>query len=480
MMKPSLLTCFCFMLAAAIVWPTAVLAKPKNEVTVTVHSEPRQTFAGFGTSLTNFDGRFQQLPPEARERLSQMVWRDLNFKILRLWFTPSEYLANPDKPDLTAFKRRYIDSGIVNLATKYGCTTLLLAPDDVPPAFAKPKANRDDQFTEFTDLGVILYAKLLASAIDQLHKETGVQIDATGIINEPNDRPVRFTLAQWPTMIKTLRRELDARGLHSVAIVAPEAASCDDVAYDMVDVIRRDRLAWSSLQGIATHTYNMGATDEMAGKLLTSPKTYWQTESSTPGPEALGDTLNAAMSAARVVSDLNHGVTHWVWFIGYEQDDPRDNGTRLLKYDAAFPGGKIEPFHKYGYLKQLSDAIPVESVAFQCTSDEEKTMTWTYGKKPSLLACAVERPDDTWSISVVNYTSDRFSDPMLSEWDRTQGGEVGRQLSVKIDIEPLRGAARTTFDVRRNGSEAGTAEAVSGVFTVTAEPLDLITLTSRK
>ncbi len=453
-------------------------------ITVTVRAQPQQAFAGFGISEMNFEGRFQQLTAANKALISKNIWVDLNFKHLRLWCSPAKYLANPSKPSIADFKAHYIDSGIISLAKQQGCTTLLLAPGDVPSSYAVTPTTTKYNYKNFSDAGVLAYAKLLANFIAQVKAETGVQITATGILNEPNDRPIRFTNGQWPVVVKTLRSELDKRGLNSVVIIAPEAASCDNVAYAMVDAIKSDAIAWSNLDGIATHTYNMGATDTMKAKIAGTKKSYWQTESSTPGPENLGNPLNAASSAGRFISDLNHGVSHWIWFIGFEQNDPADNGTRLMKFDATHPDAPPDKFYKYFYIQQLSRAFPPGAVARQCTSSSEGTMTWTYGKKPMLLATSTQSADGTISVAMVNYTSDKFGSWSLSSWDREQGGQLGRTINVTLKIEALANVSSKTFNVRRSTDtkpnyDAGTLTVRNGVATLSLKPLELVTLTGR-
>jgi len=466
----------------SVLVPSMACSAKSVPVTITLQPTTRQTFVGFGTSEMNVEGRFQQLPGTTRDVLAKMVWQDLNFKIMRVWFSPSVYLADPKSPNISDFVRRYVSSGIITTAKNRGCTTLLLAPDDVPASFGKPKTSSSAQYTEFTETGVTAYAELIASFILQVRSQAGVQINATGILNEPNDRPIRFSLAQWPTVVKALRASLDARGLKDVAIVTPEAASCDGTAFDMVNAIKNDSAAWSAMKGIATHTYNMGATDSMAQKVLGTSKWYWQTESSTPGPEALGDVLNAASSAGRIVSDLNHGVTHWIWFIGYEQNDPADNGTRLIRYDVTKAGGDIQKFYKYYYIQQLSQAFAPGTKMLPCVSATEGTMTWTYGIKPSLIAAGSKNADGTWSVALLNYTSTKFS--TLSDWDRSQGGKTSQTFNVTLKIDGLAKVSTSTFNVRRSTStkanvSSGTVKASKGVLSITVNPLELVTLTGR-
>jgi O-glycosyl hydrolase len=452
--------------------------KPDREkADITIAGRPRQTFAGFGTSLTNFHGQFDRLKPEVRDQVSAAVWKDLNFKILRLWWSPAEYHKSGE---LGEFKKRYVDSGIIALAKKHGCTTLLLAPNEVPQAFAAPKIEETDSFTYFADEHLASYAKLLADFIAKA-KAAGVTFNATGVLNEPNDRPIRFSIVQWPLMVTALRAELDARGLKDVAIIAPEAASADGWAEDVFDVLRKDDDAWQAVGAVATHTYNMGATGTLMRK--SGGKPYWQTESSTPGPErdAAAEHVNAATSMARAIGDLNHGVTHWLWFVGYEQTDDTDNGTRLIRFDSTKPDGAVYRSAKYDWFKQLSDTIQPGATIHATSHRGTKKVEFTYGRKPELLAIGARNPDGTWGIALVNYTSDRFAD--LNDDERNQAGpDPGRTLELTIKVSGLKGDS-ARFAVRRSNEKArnaedGVMEATNGFLKVKVAPLELVTLKS--
>src|SRR5206468_4250255 len=110
----------------------------------------------------------------------------------------------------------------------------------------------------------------------------------------------------------------DRRGLRSVKIIAPEDASADGVLYDTLDALKADAAAWHALDGIASHSYNMAATEEAARRIAGGDKTYWMTEAGDNGPEAPGDAHRAASLASRFLSDMNHRVTHWVHFLGFD------------------------------------------------------------------------------------------------------------------------------------------------------------------
>jgi O-glycosyl hydrolase len=434
-------------------------------ITLTIQS-PKQAIHSYGISEMNDSLFFQRLPQPVRESLSSLIWRDLGFTTLRLWWNPNESISR--------FVEKY--AAIVTIG---GYKDFLLAPCDVPTSLASPTVKSDgySNYREFTDAGVLAYAKLIAQAIADIHAQSSIRITATGVLNEPNDRPIRFTLAQWTTVIKTLRAELNARNLAGVKIVAPEAASNDSTAFAMIKAIKADQVAWAALDGIATHTYNMGANDEAAQ--LASGKSFWITESSTPGPESDNDPYNAATSAARLIGDLNHGVTDWVWFIGFEQHDPADNGTRLIKFNQA--DGSFNEFAKFHWLRQLAQAFPVGSKVCPATSSTEGTMTFTYGQKPAILATAATRPDGKLAVAVTNYTSDHWQDPALSQWDREQGGKPAATYTVNLNIPQLASVPTATFFVRKSTATAADAAGPSikvkyGKATVTIAPLTMLTL----
>ncbi len=60
-------------------------------VSVEVEIGARQKFAGFGTSLGNWNRDYQKLTSPERARLSKMLWGDLGFKTLRMWLNLNEY-----------------------------------------------------------------------------------------------------------------------------------------------------------------------------------------------------------------------------------------------------------------------------------------------------------------------------------------------------------------------------------------------------
>ena len=449
---------------------------PTEAVTITVEPGERQTFAGFGSSLGNWGRDYQKLSPAERDRLSGLLHGGLKLKSLRLWINLNEYAPTPEKRVTEDFRARYIDSGIVADALKYGVKDLLLAPDNAPESM-KVKREGGPQDFALKDESLDAYGDLIAEFLAQIRAETGVVIHATGVQNEPNNLD-RIAPEQMPRVVKALRAGLDARGLQAVTIVAPEAANVDGVAHDTLDRLKKDPRAWTALGGIATHSYDMAATED-AAKRIEGPgggnaKAYWMTEASDVGPEREGDAERGASLASRFLNDMNHRVTHWVHFLGFEVPDPRDNATRILAFTP--DPLRLTIFQKFYYYRQLGETFDVGAVFRRSQNSLEGPMTWTYGKKPRLTVAAARNPDGSWGIGLSNFTSENFN-------AEGSPGQPATVFDATLVIPELAGSGAVTFtEHASNGhltnANQGVVTLIDGRGTVRVEPLELITLRS--
>jgi hypothetical protein len=448
-------------------------ARANTPLTISVHPDARQTFQGFGASLVADPQPYGRISHADRDALARLVWHDCRFRILRLWFSPPTFAPHPGERTTAEFVRDYMTSGMIADAQRAGATTLLLAPNSVPSYLGKGDV--------ITSRGITDYANLLADFIRKVKDENGITFAVSGVLNEPHDAHPLIEANQWADMVKAFRKALDARGLQSVAIIAPENASGGD-AYCMqaLESIRRDPEAWRALGGAASHSYNMGVTEPMAA--LVGDKPFWMTEAAANGPEQLCDALAGASLAARVLNDLNHGTTYWVHFIAYHLADPRDDQTRIIRY-------WTEPFHyemlqKYWYDQQLAQTFEVGAVFRHSTSSlGDPEMTWTYGKKPKLIAAAARNADGTWAVGSANFTHASFTERR----DRDdQHGFPAETFDVTVVIDELRTAGDFTMDVHRsnhgiNNHPVGTVTFTHGRATVRdVLPCDLITLRASK
>lgn len=449
-------------------------AAQNNAVTITVQPGAQQVFAGLGASIFPWTPAAvynAQVTPAQTKEMAHLLWHDARLRSVRLWIHPGE-------EPVSYYVDGYIGTHKLPDAIAAGATDLILAPDRMPPSM-------NDGHGFIRDDAIPQYAALLADFIAQFQAKTGILINYCGVLNEPNDRPVKPSNAQWPVLIKALRAALDARGLHTVGIVAPESANCGADAYAVVDSIHADPVAWKDLQGIATHSYNNAATEDMAR--FAQGKAYWITEAGgvTGTGEAAGDNLQAASAASRFLNDVNHSVTHWQYFIGFEQADPRDNTQRILKYDIA--PFRLTLLQKFFYLKQITQAFDIGAVFRHSLSSLNGEMTYTYGKKPQLNAAAARNPDGSWAIGLSNYTSPSFldaDDP--KDFVMHNSGYHARILAVTVRVPELAQVKSLRFAVYRSRSRPGAAPmeyAVMhrGILTVpTVGPLELVTLRSKK
>ena len=462
--------------------PPAPPAPPASneKIVVTVQEGARQTFGGLGVSEGNWGLDYQKLMPPERAQLSRLLFGDLKLKSLRLWINLNEYAPDEKTRDTANFRARYVDSKLIGDAQKNGVVNLLLAPDNAPPYLKVKRAGGPQDFSIPRE-NLPAYAAVIAEFIAQIRRETGVLIGVTGLQNEPNDLD-RIAPQDFGVAVQWLRAALDERGLQAVKVIGPEQANVDGTMAESVAAMKSDPPAWAALSGIASHSYNMAANAATA-QTIAAPgganlKDYWQTEASANGPEAPGDALQAASLATRFLSDMNHRVTHWIHFIGFETPDANDNATRILAYTTG--PLKIAKFQKYDYYRALANTFDVGAQFRQSLSDREGEMTWTYGPKPRVTLAAARNPDGSWGIGIANFTA-----PQFAEKPGDNGYENGYQaqtFDVVVNVPELKNAL---FTVHRNGPNEDTNGKVlamrGGTMTIpNVSPLELVTLRSLK
>jgi len=456
-----------------------------ENLTITVPPGSRQAFGGFGTSMGNWQGDYQKLTPEQRQTLCEMLWRDLKFNSLRILINTDQFAHKAGGHDLTSFRNQYVDSGMIADAKKYGVTILLLQPDSIPDSMREKGPNG----VQLKDSEIGNYAALVADSVRRIKSELGVELDATGVQNEPNGLE-RITPDQIPKVVKALRQELDKSGFPKVKIIAPEQSSVDGVYYEQITKLKNDPAAWKALHAVASHSYNMATTDE-AARFVEAPdgsnlKEFWMTEASENGAEKPGDIFRAASLASRFLNDMNHRVTHWMHFLGFEISDPKDNATRIIPFTAE--PFSMQVFQKYYVLQQMANAFDVGAVFRDSQSSKEGDMTWTYGKKPRLTAATAKNPDGSWGIGLSNFTADSFSGVQGwadDNWNKTQGGYTpGQGFFVSVQIDEAKGLGEVPFTVYRTNATLQNAKGETvvmkdGRVTVPVGPMEVVTLRSK-
>ena len=413
-------------------------------ITITAGTEPRQTFKAFGYSIPVPDNSWiaGKVTAANREAFATQAFDDLHTKTIRWWFGPSPNVSQPGYDGVDDFKRSFVDTGITADARRHGVTYFQLAPWE-NSLVTNPQR----------------YAEVLSDNILHLKNNFGVTIDATGIMNEPGaGGRQQIPKSDYLPLVKNIRAELNRRGLHSVALIGPEFASANSQAIEFANIIDADREAAAALQALASHSYNMAVTPELANLALKNGWDYWQTEA---GGDAIG-----ADASARLLNDINHAVTHWTFFIG--------PGAGCGEHTLLAPGCKS---FTYYYLQQISNRIVPGTKIRYTKSSIDGTMTFTYGQKPHLNAAIGVRSDGKWVAAAVNMS-------------RGGGWEHGwyypsESHTVTIRISELSSHASVAFETCRtlhptiNQQCGETVQFQNGQATVTLRPKELITLVAQ-
>jgi hypothetical protein len=345
---------------------------------------------------------------------------------------------------------------VVAGALANGVTELLLAPEGYTPG--DPEG----------------YAELLTNDILTL-RQNGIPITVTGTQNEPGSgERADIPDADLAPLYKAMRAKLDAKGMADVKLLGPEYANNDDGAKAFIDKIKADPVANAAYQGVAHHSYNMAGDPALAALSLSAKKQYWQTEAGGGSKDGSAefDYDFAAQGSARILNDLNNGVTHWLWFIGLGQGD-RDVWQKLVMLG---PNGIYKNF-TYHHLQQVTTRFPPGTVLRHVTSDlqDYADLVWTYGVKPPLQAAAGRRPDGRFAIGVVNRTEGQGEDGAF-------GFHAAKDYEVTLVAEEL-SASSVEFELCRTGPSGPLrcgerATMSNGQLTIKIPPAELVTLVS--
>lgn len=471
-------------------WHRAVEDDPALAVTtITISDTPRQVFQGFGSDLHR--GAASGISPELHRELASITWGEGGLRIARLWY----FVGQNGESGLASLRSNYIASGLIREALAAGATTLLLAPCGIPKSLLlkqaepvlregeEPGANlandRKREFRTISDADVERIMTGIADSIATVKAEDGVEIHATGVMNEPNAADHLATV-QIPLAVRILRRELDARGLRTVKIVAPETASVDWAYASRIQALREDPDAWSAIAGLAWHSYNMAMTPEHGKLGLETGKEMWMTEAGGNGKEASNDRVAAASLAARLANDLRLGATHWIWFISYHHADPRDDQTRLIRVFAKEKPERYERLGKFHVFRDICAAFPPGSRILDLSA-KPGLRPWTYGRKGVLQATAARRPDGAVALSATNYTAPDFpAKDAKGSFHIDNAGLPAQTLRLRIALPMQTGAA----DVRRRHADLSVPideriAVVDGSVTVVLRPLETLTMVVR-
>ena len=426
---------------------------PRQSALLTVGEAPRQRFEGFGFSFEQ-GSPYPDLAAGLQAEVDRLLYDELDTRIIRLWYAP----GRPDE-----IRDHFLTTEIIPHALDHGVTELLLGPGHY--------IGDPDE-----------HARTMAEDMVVMRDDYGVRITASGVVNEPDAQDWKIVPASHyrPLMI-AMRRELEARGLGAVTTIGLEFASADDKALSWLDAITADPAALAATDAFGAHSYNMAATPEFAEPVLRHGLQYWMTEAGGPErPDASAehDHAFAASVSARFLNDINHGVSHWVWFIGLGEGT-RDPYQKLVMCEGRCANtDRIYKNASYHHAQLVSRAFLPGSVMRHVTSDLPgwQEMVWSYGAKPPLQAAAGLRPDGRFALAVVNDTTGISAE--RTSWDPPTA------YRVTFEVPELAGTGNLGLDLCRTGAEVQaqcgeTAVLEGGRVTIELDSLELITLVSR-
>jgi len=217
-----------------------------ESIRITVHAGARHAVCGMGASSPHHNPAeaeaYANLSEATRKEIAAFFWKDADFRVMRLWSGGT-----------------LLPHGlIVKEALEVQPGLLLIAGP--------------------TGQGM----SAVASEVKAFEDANGVKIEASGVCNEPNVNGL-MSPGAMPGAVKSLRQELDSRGLQHVKVVAPEVSHVDDPGINYVQQIINDPAALDALGGFGTHSYNMAMTKELMDLEAPHGKENWITEASGNG-----------------------------------------------------------------------------------------------------------------------------------------------------------------------------------------------------
>jgi O-glycosyl hydrolase len=465
-------------IAAPVKTQDMLRTKSDGKVTISVPGDKQQTFDGFGASVMGASD-FLAITQQQHDQLAELVWKDLKFNTMRLWFYTWS-LREKYGPDHKEFQNRYVRTNNITTAQKYGMNTLFFCGDGFPPKWTVKDQNGH---TVIDQKYLKDYVEILVDVVDKARKVDGIKIGYVGLQNEPGAHDP-FRPQDFPPAVKALRQSLDQRDLKDVKIVAPEMADAGPNFFRVLELMQADKQAWDALDVISAHSYGVASGPRLAQLVKNTGKQLWMTESSNAPPD---DVRAACVSAGLCLNDLNHMAKRWLWFIAYaHQGKGRDrNGPRLIAFEKN--PFKCQVLKKYYYFQAISHTFDVGAVFRKPVSSLDSDMHWK-GKSappPHVTASVARNPDGTWGIALINYTIGPNSPSATHDdwpWPRRPGHPL-QNFDVTIKIDELVNSGNLKFDVHRANKDADNQAGQSvvmknGVVSVRVNPLELVVLRS--
>lgn len=300
--------------------------------TITVANGAQQSFDGVGFFLDGHSGAV--ITPTDQATMAGFYIAGVGANTGLVGITPATIAPSKGATvDVSSIVTNVYTGGQYTATTNAGTTTWIMRSDSIPAydATSSPTFLLND---------IPDYARILSQAVDKF-RVAGMIITHVDILNEPRSGASIATIlpADWPSVINTLRADLDALGYNRdgsgthqpVFIIGPSCSGTDisgsgnGFFNTIMAAIAASPTAWANFDVVSIHPYGQSMSLTAQGYLTANgtTKKCWATEMDDAAGlidtvnVVVGDQLGLAMHMARVLNNYNLGVSRACGFNAY-------------------------------------------------------------------------------------------------------------------------------------------------------------------
>lgn len=416
-----------------------------NNVTISVTAK-RYPFP-FRGSGTNWEGLVQDRFGGANASAANALFggSGLKLRTVRLWLHHNNFKGK------TAYQY-YYGSGTMGALLSAGATEIW--GTGIPGNAGEGALNIDAETTRWADVVKDI-------------RDKGGKFNGLDFCNKPNTNfsgCFRHSPEQVAQGIAMLRQKLNQRGLQDVKITGPSTIEwfprpapqhAEKYDYQQGDTIRyltaiqNNAAALAAVDAFSIQNYGMGVTDEMYGFAERAGKEFFTLLNATDPPSG---TPSASIVSGQFLSDVNHGVTMWVYWLAHS--------------------GGSSYYPALAQLKNLNQAFDVGAHFYKMQSDKDADMHWNYSgtgtAHNNVIAAAAVNPDKSWAVGMVNLSG-------IKSQHYASSFSGGSTKSVTVHIPELE--SKGTVNFSRVGS-SGTVAMQNGRMTISIAPNTTVVLRS--
>ncbi|NBC84456.1 MAG: T9SS type A sorting domain-containing protein [Bacteroidetes bacterium] len=276
---------------------------------------------------------------------------------------------------------------------------------------------------------------------------------------------------------KLMRQKLDDAGLADIEVFGPSIVEWHPRLWDLsgdkydfedgdtalyLNALVNDPDALDALIAFDENSYGRSIGNYEYGLMNDHNKEFWISLHATDSYNNNWWTdLVAPVSAGNLLSNLNHGASLWNYWV------LRD---LLDTYRFAYLSNISQHFDRNGWIhrcKSTHNNLPTPWMNFNYNFKENGTVT---DDQPDIIATAIENPDSSWSVGVVNLSGLKTQHKAV-EYD----AGLASTYEITIDIPSLKDVGNVKFALHESNSSktiqsGDTVTMVEGKMKFTLEP----------